>query len=82
MTNAPRDDRVPADLEIAGTVRAAKARWQQKAHTTTVPTDDLETEELRQREPDDPKRGRIYRDVRLIWRYRARLGHRRRLNQR
>lgn len=73
MTNAPRRDEVPTDLEIAGTVRAAKARWQRNARTTIVASDDLETDELTQREPDHPKRGRTYRNVRLVWRFRARL---------
>lgn len=71
MTNAPRRDRLPADLELAGDLRAAEARWQRKARTTTTATGDVETDELRQRDPEDPDRGRAYRDVRLVWRFRA-----------
>lgn len=73
MINAPRRDRVPADLEIAAGLRAQKARWQRKARTTTVVSGDVETEELRQRDPDDPDPGRTYRDVRLVWQFRSRL---------
>ena len=73
MTNAPGPDRVPADLEIAGAWRGAQARWQRTAHTSTTASGDVETEELRQRDPDDPDRGRTYRNAWLIWRFRARL---------
>lgn len=73
MTNAPRRDTVPGDLEISGALRAAEARWERNARTTTAATGDVETEEVRQREPDDPERGRTYRNVRLVWRFRARL---------
>ena len=73
MTNAPGRDRVPADLEMAGAWRAAQARWQRKARTSTTASGDVETEELSQREPDDPERGRTYRNAWLMWRFRARL---------
>ena len=73
MTDASGRDRVPADLEIAGGLRAAKARWQRTARTTTIANGNLEAEELSQREPDDPDRGRTYRDVRRVWQFRVRL---------
>ncbi|MBV9413605.1 MAG: hypothetical protein JO363_01380 [Solirubrobacterales bacterium] len=73
MTNSSGRDRVPADLEIAGGLRAARARWEQTARTTTIASGGVDAEELRQREPDDPDRGRTYRDVRRVWQFRARL---------
>jgi hypothetical protein len=73
MTHAPGPDRVPADLEIGGAVRAREARWERTARTKTIASGDVETEELKEREPDDPDRGRTYRDVRRIWRFRARV---------
>jgi hypothetical protein len=70
MSKGSRRDE-PADLEIAGSLRAAEARWQRKAHTTTVTTGDLESEELRDREPEDPDPRRTYRNVRRVWEFRA-----------
>jgi hypothetical protein len=73
MTQAPRRDRVPADLEIGCSLRAGEARWDRTARTKTIASGDLETEELKEREPDDPDRGRTYRNVWRVWRFRARL---------
>lgn len=73
MTNAPPQDGVPADLEIGGALRAGEARWERTARTKTVASGDLDTEELTVREPDDPDRGRTYRNVRRVWQFRARL---------
>jgi hypothetical protein len=69
---AGRDE--PAnELEIAGALRAVEARWQRKARVTTTTTGEVETEELREREPEDPEPHRTYRKVRLAWRFGARL---------
>jgi len=73
MTHLPRQDRVPADLEISGALRAAEARWERTARTKTVASGDLETEALSDREPDDPDRSRTYRNVRRVWQFRASL---------
>ncbi|HKF80481.1 MAG TPA: hypothetical protein VKB17_06615 [Thermoleophilaceae bacterium] len=73
MSEDSRPDRPPADLEIVGRLRAAEARWQRKAHSETSTTGDLETEELRNHEPEEPDRGQTYRNVRRMWQFRARL---------
>jgi hypothetical protein len=68
-----RDGPPPPDLEIAGSLRAGEAGWRRKARTTTITTGDLESEELRDREPEDPDLGRTYRNVRRVWEFRASL---------
>ena len=73
MSADSRRETPPADLEIVGRLRAAEARWQRKAHSETSTTGDLETEELRDREPEEPDRGQTYRNVRRMWQFRARL---------
>jgi hypothetical protein len=62
---------MPADLEIGGAVRAGQARWHRTARTTTLADGDAETEEIAEREPTDPERGRPYRHVRLAWQLHA-----------
>jgi hypothetical protein len=62
-----------ADLEIVASVRAAEAAWQRTARARTITTGDLEIEELREQEPEHPDRGRTYRPMRLVWRFRGRL---------
>jgi hypothetical protein len=71
MSKGSRPDGPLADFEIAGGLRAAEARWQRKAHTTTITSGELESEERRDREPEDPDRRRTYRNVRRVWEFRA-----------
>jgi hypothetical protein len=73
MSEGSRHDAPPADFEIAGGLRGAEARWQQNAQTTTITTGAVESEELREREPENPDPGRTYRNVRRAWHLRARL---------
>jgi hypothetical protein len=73
MSERSRRDAPPADFEIAGGLRAAEACWQQKARTTTITTGAVDSEELREREPENPHPGRTYRNVRRAWHLRARL---------
>jgi hypothetical protein len=73
MSEGSRRDAPPADFEVAGSLRAAEARWQQKAQTTTITNGAVESEKLREREPENPDPGRTYRTVRRAWHLRARL---------
>jgi hypothetical protein len=69
--NDSRRDAPPADLEIAGGVRATGARWHRKARPVTITAGDVETKELRDREPEHPETGRTYRNIRRVWGLRA-----------
>ena len=71
MSAGSRRKGMPPDLEIAAGLRAAEARWQRKAHSETSTTGDLETEELRNHEPEEPDPGRAHRNVRRMWQFRA-----------
>jgi hypothetical protein len=71
MSESSRRAGPPADLEIAGGLRAGEARWQRKARTTTITTGDVGSEELRDREPEDPDPGRTHQNVRRVWEFRA-----------
>ena len=73
MSKGLRRDAPLADLEIEARVRAAEATWQQTARPTTITTGNLEIEEVREREPEHPDRGRTYRPVRRVWRFCGRL---------
>jgi hypothetical protein len=71
MSDGSRRGGQPADLEIAGLLRAADARWQRKARTTTITSGDVVTEELRDHHPEAPDPGPTYRNVRRMWELRA-----------
>ena len=60
----------PADLEVAGSWRAASARWRRVAGSRTEAAGDVETEELREGEglPESPRPGRTYRNIARRWR--------------
>jgi hypothetical protein len=73
MTPAREPEGPPADFEVAGGLKAGRATWGRTGRVETRTTGDVETEELRAREPEEPQPGRPYRNARLAWRLRARL---------
>jgi hypothetical protein len=63
----------PADLEVGGSWRAGRARWNRRAHRRTETLGDVETEGLKEKEglPESPSPGRTYRNVARRWRFSA-----------
>jgi hypothetical protein len=60
-------------MEVGGSWRAARARWQARVPSRTETLGHVDTEELQEQTglPDSPRPGRTYRNVSRRWRFSA-----------